>query len=90
MVSKVQPFGICDYCLGKIPADMGEYTSKGKPRLYCCRDCRNAANSQAGAAIRSEKAQRRVERGETRQIRAQARGTGRHMAQPIQVAGCQA
>lgn len=64
MVSKSQPLGICDHCLGEIPSDVGWYTSKGKPRLHCCRDCRNAANSQAGAAIRSKKAKRRVARGE--------------------------
>ncbi len=64
MVNKTQPLGICDHCLGEIPVDMGLYTSKGKPRLFCCRDCRNAANSQAGAPIRSRKARERVERGD--------------------------
>jgi hypothetical protein len=64
VVNKVEPLGICDHCLGTIPADMGWYTSKGKPRLYCGRDCRNAANSQAGAVARSRKAKERVQRGE--------------------------
>jgi hypothetical protein len=64
VVNKVQPLGICDHCLGEIPADMGRYTSKGKPRLHCSRDCRNAANSQAGAAVRAKKARGRVARGE--------------------------
>lgn len=32
--------------------------------MYCGRDCRNAGNSRTGAHIRSEKAKRRVERGE--------------------------
>lgn len=60
---KEQPLGICDHCLGKIPRKRW-YTSKGKPRRYCCRDCRNTANSRAGAQARSEKAKARVARGE--------------------------
>jgi hypothetical protein len=64
MTEKKQPLGICDNCLSEIPAHTGRYTSKGKPRMYCGRDCRNAANSRAGAAIRGEKTKRRIARGE--------------------------
>lgn len=60
---KQQELGICDNCLSEIPRDEW-YTSKGKPRLYCGRDCRNTGNSRAGAPIRSAKAKRRVARGE--------------------------
>ena len=60
---KQQALGICDNCLSEIPRDEW-YTSKGKPRLYCGRDCRNTGNSRAGAPIRSVKAKRRVARGE--------------------------
>lgn len=60
---KEQTLGICDNCLGEIPHDEW-YTSKGKPRQYCGRDCRNTGNSRAGAPIRSAKAKRRVARGE--------------------------
>ena len=64
MPSKTQPLGTCDHCLGPIPPDLGPYTSKGRPRLYCSIDCRNTGNSRAGAGIRSEKAKARVKRGE--------------------------
>ncbi len=60
---KQQALGVCDNCLSEIPRDEW-YTSKGKPRLYCGRDCRNTGNSRAGAPIRSAKAKRRVARGE--------------------------
>jgi hypothetical protein len=63
MSKKKQPVGICDHCLGEIPRRRW-YTSKGEPRLYCSRGCRNTANSRAGSAIRSEKAKQRVERSE--------------------------
>jgi len=60
---KEQPIGICDYCLEYIMAE-DWYTSKGKPRQHCCRDCRNTANSQAGAQIRSTKTLARIAAGE--------------------------
>lgn len=31
--------------------------------MYCSRDCRNTANSQAGAAIRGQQTRERIERG---------------------------
>ncbi|HEY4690860.1 MAG TPA: hypothetical protein VIK33_16230 [Anaerolineae bacterium] len=39
------------------------YTRRG-PRLHCSIDCKNTANSRAGAHIRAEKARARVRRGE--------------------------
>lgn len=63
MREKQQPIGICDLCLKPIPREQW-YTRRG-PRLYCPGpDCRNTANSRAGAPIRSAKAIERVERGE--------------------------
>lgn len=55
--------GICDQCGGQIPVG-DHYTSKGRPRLHCSIDCRQTANSRAGAPIRSRKAKQRVARGE--------------------------
>ncbi|MBP8055089.1 MAG: hypothetical protein KA314_04575 [Chloroflexi bacterium] len=60
---KQQPLGVCDNCLSEILPDEW-YTSKGKPRRYCGRDCRNTGNSRAGSPIRSAKARQRVGRGE--------------------------
>ncbi len=62
-MTKTQPLGTCDQCLGPIEADRW-HTSKGQPRMYCSRQCRNTGNSRAGSDIRSAKARRRVERGE--------------------------
>lgn len=62
--TKTQALGTCDHCLGPIPADLGHYTSKGKPRLYCSRLCQNTANSRAGSPARSRKARQRVRRGQ--------------------------
>lgn len=62
-MTKQQSIGTCDHCRGPIARDEW-YTSKGKPRLYCCRDCRNTANSRAGAAERGRQARERVKRGE--------------------------
>ena len=64
MAKKQKPLGICDLCGGEIPPHLGEYTSKGQPRLYCSRDCRNTANSRAGSPERARKARQRVARGE--------------------------
>ncbi len=62
MPAKTQPLGICDLCGGPIPA--GEwYTSKGRPRLHCSLECKQAANSRVGAEERSKKAKRRVAGG---------------------------
>lgn len=64
-MGKVQPTGICDYCLGPIP--QGEWYKvhpPHDPRLYCSIDCRNAANSRAGSAGRKEKARNRVAVGD--------------------------
>lgn len=63
-MKKVQPIGICDLCLQSIPSHLGNYTSKGAPRLHCSRECRNTANSRAGAPIISQKTRARIERGE--------------------------
>jgi hypothetical protein len=62
-MSKSQPIGICDLCRGIIPPE-DWYTSKGKPRMYCSIDCKNTANSRAGAPIRREKTLLRIARGE--------------------------
>ena len=61
-MDKQQPLGTCDLCLGPIPRDEW-YTRRG-PRLHCSPECKNAANSRAGAPIRSRKAKARVARGE--------------------------
>lgn len=63
LVEKTAPIGTCDHCLGPIHADE-HYTSKGQPRRYCCRDCRNTANSRNSAPIRIEKARERVDTGQ--------------------------
>lgn len=60
MAEKKSPIGICDLC-GDPIAD--PYTTKGKPRLYCSAQCRNTANSRAGARERSRKAKQRVATG---------------------------
>lgn len=59
---KTNSIGICDHCGGPI-APHDYYTSKGKPRQFCSRDCRNTANSRAGNPIRRAKAQQRVAQG---------------------------
>ena len=42
---KVAPVGTCDYCGKGIP--VGEWwTSKGRPRLHCSLECRQAASSR--------------------------------------------
>lgn len=60
-MSKTAPVGICDHCGGKIHPDE-HYTRRG-PRRYCSTDCKNTANSRAGAPIRSDKAKERVAAG---------------------------
>ena len=64
MTKKRLPLGICDHCRAEIPEEIGNYTSKGKPRRYCSRNCQNTANSQAGADIRGQKVKQRMARGE--------------------------
>jgi DNA-binding transcriptional regulator YiaG len=61
---KTAPIGICDFCGEDFSPDVSHYTSKGKPRFHCSHECRNTANSRAGADIRAEKMQARVRRGE--------------------------
>lgn len=63
MSDKTQKLGICDNCLGEIPKSRW-YTSKGKPRRYCCVECRNAGNSHAGEATRYTKMMDQIRRGE--------------------------
>lgn len=63
MAEKKKPIGICDHCGKEMPEAL-HYTTKGMPRLYCSRECRNTANSRAGAHIRSKKGKERVRRGE--------------------------
>lgn len=58
---KTAPLGVCDLCGLFLP---DPYTSKGTPRRYCSRECRNTANSRAGSAERSRKAKARVAAGE--------------------------
>lgn len=64
MPDKIQPIGICDCCLQPIPPDQGNWTSKGKPRLYCSIQCRNTGNSRAGNEVRTTKLHERVLLGE--------------------------
>jgi hypothetical protein len=61
MSEKTAPVGTCDHCGGSIHPDEW-YTRRG-PRRYCCRDCKNTANSRAGAPIRSDKGKQRVALG---------------------------
>lgn len=61
MPAKTQPLGICDHCLGPIPP--GQWRTRRGPRLYCSLDCRNTANSRAGAEERGRKARARVQAG---------------------------
>ena len=63
MTEKKRTLGICDHCGEEMPR-WRRYTSKGKPRLYCSRKCRNTANSRAGAKVRSRKIRQRMARGE--------------------------
>ena len=64
LAEKVQPIGVCDLCLQPIPADIGAWTSKGRPRLHCSRECRNTANSRTGAPLRAVAMQAHVQAGE--------------------------
>ena len=57
---KTEPIGVCDHCKGEITDTW--YTRRG-PRRYCCVDCRNTANSRAGAPTRSAKNRARVAAG---------------------------
>lgn len=64
-MSKRQPIGICDHCEGEIPP--GDwYTSKGRPRQYCCRECRNTANSRQGAPQRAAQVRQAIAEGRWR------------------------
>jgi len=58
---KTAPLGICDLCGAQMP---NPYTSKGKPRRYCSRQCRNTANSRAGNAERVRKLRASIAAGE--------------------------
>ena len=58
---KLEPPGICDLCKNRIRDNL--YTNKGTLRRYCSRQCRNTANSRAGADIKSDKAKERVRLG---------------------------
>lgn len=49
MSTKLKPIGICDHCLGPIAPEQW-YTSKRKPRQFCCRQCRNTAIARRYAA----------------------------------------
>lgn len=64
MPEKIQAIGICDFCLGQIPPDLGNWTSKGTPRLHCSLVCRQTANSRIGNPIRVEKIRQAIQRGE--------------------------
>ena len=61
MPDKIQPIGTCDHCLGPIPP--GQWRTRRGPRLYCSLECRNTANSRAGAEERGRKAKQRVHAG---------------------------
>lgn len=60
MADKRAPLGICDLCGAQMP---DAYTAKGRPRLYCSRECRNTSNSRAGAASRTRKLHERIAAG---------------------------
>ena len=62
MIEKTAPIGICDHCGGPIALDEW-YTRRG-PRRYCCRDCRNTANSRNGNPVRVAKVMQRVADGQ--------------------------
>lgn len=62
MSEKTAPIGVCDLCAGVIKAD--EWFTRRGPRRYCCVDCKNTANSRAGAPIRSDKAKERIASGQ--------------------------
>jgi DNA-binding XRE family transcriptional regulator len=64
MADKIKPLGVCDLCGERFPSGVSLYTSKGTPRLFCSLECRNTANSRAGAPIRSRKMHERIQRGE--------------------------
>lgn len=57
------PVGVCDHCGQPFPPGVSWYTRRG-PRLYCSLDCRNTANSRAGAPLRSAIQRERVASGE--------------------------
>jgi len=57
---------LCELCGRPLDEGDGRYTRKGKRRRFCSRECRNAHNSRAGAAIRAQKQRARVARGEWR------------------------
>lgn len=59
---KTAPLGICDYCGKGIPQEYW-WTSKGRPRLHCCLECRQAANSRK-MENRSEWMHQRIDSGE--------------------------
>lgn len=46
---KVGPTGICGLCGERIPASLGDYTLRGRPRLYCSQVCQSTGNSRNGA-----------------------------------------
>ena len=98
---KVAPVGTCDYCGKGIP--VGEWwTSKGRPRLHCSLECRQAANSRK-MENRAEWMRERIECGDwvnpatinkptsetiSKNSRRQAaRGGGGSMAKPRQRRG---
>lgn len=62
MQEKHAPIGICDLCGSQMPRDRW-YHRRG-PRLYCSIDCRNTANSRAGAPVRGQRQRERVASGE--------------------------
>jgi hypothetical protein len=64
MGDKIAPIEVYDLYGEAFSAGVAPYTSKGKLRRYCSRKCQNTTNSRAGAAIRSEKMQQRVQCGE--------------------------
>jgi len=64
MPNKTAPIGICDHCGRPFPANLSHYTRRKTPRLFCSIDCRNTANSRAGAEIIGRKTKERIERGE--------------------------
>lgn len=59
---KQKPLGICDLCGAEIPKSRW-YTSRGLPRCYCSRECRNTANSRSGSEIRRIKTLARIKAG---------------------------
>lgn len=85
MTEKTAPLGICDHCGQPIPLHLGDRTSKGKPRLYCSRDCQNTANSRNGNPTRVAKLRQAIEAGQWQNPHLLKPPTGQEQARRAQL-----